>query len=69
MALGYFLNYYLPPKKGRVGEMRKGRETILVTKQRQGHRGATWLLLSRSNLAPLRFETGSTELTAGRLSK
>lgn len=37
MALGYFLNYYLPLKKGRVGEM---------TKQRQGHRGATWLLLS-----------------------
>lgn len=44
MALGYFLNYYLPPKKGRVGEMRKGRETSLVMKQRQGRRGATWLL-------------------------
>lgn len=46
MALGYFLNYYLPLKKGRVGEMRKGRETPLVMKRRQGRRGATWLLLS-----------------------
>lgn len=46
MVLGYFLNYYLPPKKGRVGEIRKGTETILVTKQRLGRCGASWLLLS-----------------------
>lgn len=30
MALGYFLSYYLPLKKGRVGEIRKRRETPLV---------------------------------------
>lgn len=49
-ALGYFLNYYLPLKKGRVGEIRKRRETLLVTKQRQGRHGATRLLLSGQTL-------------------